>query len=1177
MDTEVCQPAPSDPTGWIRDHPTIWQYKAGAYRNISDNDMKKEINNEYSRNRIQNGYAYRLCVCDELPPERVEEWEKLLTAEARAINPDAPEAKVLSASSLADWASNLPAVALRYFLPKLATICLHLEAWKQSITEATPEFVPVRDWEDVQTRLAQHVNFSFNPTQVVLPISGEAGVGKTRLAYEYLASSENARHLVVYTSDEENAKQIAIRLANKQSLQAILVADECGVIGRVQLQALLNGARNRIRIITIDNSQERYGQEPLNRVERITPDTVEVILSRNFPDVPSERRRIYAGLSHGFVRLAADLCGQDGLIQSVGHVGPVLSSIQEYLRFRLQEERLSVLQALSLVTKVGMKGDVERELDDLCSLTDLDRRELKSIANGLHDGPGFVARGGRFFYVTPEIIAQAAFDMAWNRWAKHETEEFLARVPQSLLESFLKRVAKSANEEVRRVVGEFFRGWAWSLAPGQLASFQEVDRLVVLVEVEPDTYLPILRQLVEQASIEELKAVTGEGISGRWGPRRSLVWAAEALAAFPEHFSDAESILLRLTLAESEPQIANNATGIWSQLFGIVLSGTATPFPERLELLRERLKSEDNRVSSLAFEALNQVFNDHRSRMIGPDIVGGKIVPEEWRPKTNAEYKDCISRTVSLLQEFITASDECPESKRKAHSIALRHCRYLLDCGFLEKIKTIFDNEYLNDELRVGLIQAAEDFLAFDAKKELGIPPSYTGQVRDWLQILKPQDFHGKLVSLIGVDMWHPATLANKEEWQAQIQAMAIECLENLEAFKKEQGWLFSPQAQSAFLLGQELGTLDESAHLLDFIIESSVQFESTELARGYIGRLLNSFPGYADRVNQRIDKIQEDLPALAFELFTSGGDRTRALQRTLRLVESGKLSPRYLRQFVYYVGSRDITFDEIEQILSLLIKAIKAGDTGATTVAIEFLGYRSNKAEVWEHAQIRELAWQVLELTAANGEGKPYWWSAILIALADYDPNRATKIAASGLAMLDSRNFSHEDNCKKVIGRLAAKYPYEVMQHVGEVILDDQRGRFFYFRNYRDLIAALPDQVVIDWLENHGVEAARRLARHLPIPQLKANGATVPPLTEYVLRTFEDDEIVFDAFRDGVHDLQAYWGDIAAQHEMEAQTAEKFLNHPLKRIREWAQYEIQSAKQIAEMWRQHEEEYLLE
>ena len=75
------------------------------------------------------------------------------------------------------------------------------------------------------------------------------------------------------------------------------------------------------------------------------------------------------------------------------------------------------------------------------------------------------------------------------------------------------------------------------------------------------------------------------------------------------------------------------------------------------------------------------------------------------------------------------------------------------------------------------------------------------------------------------------------------------------------------------------------------------------------------------------------------------------------------------------------------------------------------------------------------------------------------------------------------------------------------------------------------PTDVITGWVKNNGVEAARALARSLPNPCLSPEGAhVVPELTAFVLEKYGHDDRVFDEFVAGVHSLQRYSGDIAAQ-----------------------------------------------
>jgi hypothetical protein len=54
---------------------------------------------------------------------------------------------------------------------------------------------------------------------------------------------------------------------------------------------------------------------------------------------------------------------------------------------------------------------------------------------------------------------------------------------------------------------------------------------------------------------------------------------------------------------------------------------------------------------------------------------------------------------------------------------------------------------------------------------------------------------------------------------------------------------------------------------------------------------------------------------------------------------------------------------------------------------------------------------------------------------------------------------------------------------------------------------------------------------------------------------------------------FQVYVGDTASHKYKEAEIARSFLNHPLRRIREWASYEIDSCQSEAKYWQQIDEE----
>jgi len=62
-------------------------------------------------------------------------------------------------------------------------------------------------------------------------------------------------------------------------------------------------------------------------------------------------------------------------------------------------------------------------------------------------------------------------------------------------------------------------------------------------------------------------------------------------------------------------------------------------------------------------------------------------------------------------------------------------------------------------------------------------------------------------------------------------------------------------------------------------------------------------------------------------------------------------------------------------------------------------------------------------------------------------------------------------------------------------------------------------------------------------------------------LSEFEDDETVFNRFLVGRHDLEVHWGHARDRLKGIEDAMVPYLSHKLRRIREWAQYEIDYAR----------------
>ena len=443
VDTQVNRAVPNDSSGCFT-FPTCWQYKSKRFSDIGESDLLAEVNKPYSLRLIAEGYAYRLAICDDMPPQRQEKWSKLLSDEAHKINPKAPAALVVTASVLSRWANAYPALLPMHFRLNVGPV-LHFEAWAQNASYVIPKYVPDPRLRGATEKILAHTDLAQAVARPTITVQGLAGVGKTRLVYEALASLQGARNLVCYADSGAHAEDAARFLANNGTTRGILVADECPLDSRLKIADLLRGHTSRARVVCIDNSADRLrgSTEEELRLEQIPQGILDEVLRLNFPGVPEVNRRVYARLSGGYVRLAADLCGQDAKIQRAGNIGPGLRTVGEYFDTRLEDDGVrKVVEAIALCQKVGYREGVDHELEALCDFVGLTRQQVLDAVRTVKDAPGFVAQTTRLLYITPEIVASVAFERAWRRWFEADPQDALTRFPAALRPPLQLRIAQ---------------------------------------------------------------------------------------------------------------------------------------------------------------------------------------------------------------------------------------------------------------------------------------------------------------------------------------------------------------------------------------------------------------------------------------------------------------------------------------------------------------------------------------------------------------------------------------------------------------------------------------------------------------------------------------------------------------------------------------------------------------
>jgi hypothetical protein len=1169
IDTTVDAVIPGETTGRFLS-PTVWQYKAQSLR--GDSSVRKLLQAGAVKDKIASGYAFRLATSASLTVQKKADLVTILTEECRHLNPDSAEADVLSANDLAAWANRYPFFVLGFLRPEGERDLLLLEAWASSVTDATPVFVPVPAWTTASRRIQDHVRFEVRPPVAVCTMQGESGVGKSRLVYETLAAIPGLKGLLAYCSDGATAENVARMLANAQAPEgavAVLVADESRVDNRAKIEQILRGHRDRVRVVAIDNSSKRSDAlAPELWIEKMPENVLEKILEANFPLIPSEHRRAYAHLAGGYPRFASDLCNNHAeILRSAGSVVSVLPPIGEYLTISLKPaQKFEALQALSLFARVGHRDEVATEYAELCKCLAIEPSNTKRLLDEIHDGPGFVAHAGRYYYVTPPIVARTAFRSAWIRWSSADIVGFLERIPHSLLPAFLDQVNACADDEVRRSCGDYFRGWAERLTAANLTDGDTTARLVALVDTLPASYLPVLGDILEKAPISAIREIRGDAVGSRWGPRRALVWLAERMAKLPDTFDSCERILLRLSVAESEAGIGNNATGTWQQLFRIILSGTPVPFSERLSRLEERLRSEEPAIRNLAIDATDTALSAHGLRMIGDVVVAGKIPPPEWLPETKNQERECYRQLLEVLTR--TSKESGNPIADQIRDLLIRHLRSLVWRGFLEQIKQMLCDVSL-EEQRLSLLESLEEFLVFDAQRLGGPGEKLVAEINSWRRALVGEDFHARLVATVGKKRWSAIRIAG-ESWETMIQPLVREVVQTRETLESELDWLLGPNAHSAYEFGLAVGRNDQEARYLVTILDRASGAEQRGFALGYVQGHQWTAQSAKNTLVAWLDRNQTNFPHVASEIAMSAGGFAEPFRRVTRLFDEGRVSLSVL----YALGLASIrnkySEDEVGGILKRLADVAVSGDENALRAGLDMLAFRyhgvAKESRQLVDENVRNAAWALAEAMAGSDGPRDPWWGEIVQMLAKEDSVRAAEVAARGLV----GSYGVKEQARDALLGIVNAHPLEVMEAIGKVALDAESGWRFQIGSNRSIVAAIPLDIVQAWVKRVGVEGVRRIARSLPEPYLDSAGVpTVPELTAWILRTFESDDPTFHEFFAGIGSFEILSGDISAAHMKRAEKARAFRNHPLKRIREWSKeaerIEIEQARRAKE------------
>ena len=1166
--------------------PSIWSVKAGA-DGVEPATLRREIRDPGHtelQEHLKQGHKYVWCALQDLSQgdrDAMSEAAREL-AEERGFKPEQIEFRWNEAlSAQLNEYPNLIAI----HLPRLATQLRGLHAlreWERvdSAGFAVP-WVNFGGRTALAERITAHLLGREGPN--VLHLAGFSGIGKTRTVLEACRipthQDKRGRDVqellgVFYLPRFTDLSPEIWRYLEDEGRHVQLVIDEVPLADLDGLISRLAPLAERVRVVTIGPALRMDAGRRLSDPNVLLlpePDTEAGVLAvarAAGEGLPEPVLRSIAEASAHDLRLAlllvratrrsgefhnAPVVDTDGIWRRLMSVFG--AELGDTAHFR------SHYEALTSCIDVGHAGHFAEELAYVADYFQIPLRDLeRSVDVAGQCGLGNVTPS--FFEAVPRALAAQVFqDWVWRR-VRADLARFHGGMPERLQRRFLERCQEcrgQVREEVQRILGDYFLA---GLAGGDITqlSEREPSRLFqAWAEFDPGRGLVWLREAARHATPDQLASLDGypDG-SGGWRGRRQLVWLCQNLASFAEYFNDCEEILFRFAQTETEEGIGNNSTRVWQSLFEPRLAHTEVPFAERWPRLLDRLRAATPDTLPLilgaAFEGISPMPS---GQPYPPRVVGGRVVPERWRPENPEQLHGLW---LWAARQLLGVIRDLPEPVQEpALAGVVDQLGSFLRLGLLEEVRGLLAGERLTERLRRALLAAIDQWTAFDRElAERGEEPRgvTTELLSRWRADLAPPDLPTRVRDVTAQDYW---AIERSSPGTPVYAELAADLLHQPGQLADLADWFDGQEVKSEGALGYALGRQDGGGVLAPVIEGWLAAGRCAGLVAEYLRGVANAAAGLPDRWVQQLDRLAGLQPAAVAQATLSADVSERGLQRLMRVL--GDLpapASRFLRPLAYRHWSDALGVGQRTELLEAIHTLMEAGDPWATSVGLQLVA-------VWYHEEgsaldpllASPLLALVTGLLTHSGRVGGYEWELAVRRLGPHRPGEVAEVLATVLTTMSPWLRPLQDESVAALVELARTEPRLVMEAVGRCLLDPERRVFFGLLVCRGLFEAIGLPVVEAWVTGHGAENVRWIARHLASPYLGEHGhPVVPPLTRWVLEAHEDDDRAFQAFCAGRHSFE-FRSAPQEGHEEVRRQLEPFLHHELRRVREWAEYEL--------------------
>ena len=881
-----------------------------------------------------------------------------------------------------------------------------------------------------------------------LLVSGQPGIGKTRLVLEATKAKDLAPQVIYSPADQFlQDKFLMDELCNDEyDFSAIVVIDDCNLHSRSEILDKLKNRGKTIKLITIYNNHEEVAGDISPYIpQRLSDDQIRSVIQQHtkVPDL-GDRRWV-------------ELCsGSPGIAHVVGWNLPnypkdvlaSLSTVNTWERYIVSvddpsqertEQRRRVLRYMALFNQFGFENPVGEEAKAVAKKIEQADPQItwpifQEIVDNLKKRK--ILQGEFTLAITPKALHIKLWTEWWDIYGRtFNLDEFIQDFPcdSKLIEWFYEMFSYASRSGVALSAVNDLLG---PNGPFQQRNYLQTSLggpfFLALAEAAPEAALECLKKTIGIWDEETLTQFVG---------RTYVVLALEKIAVWDNLRADAAELLLAL----GEEKFAD--------LFWLGpgrVAPTEAPPSKRLPILIDAFASGSKERRTLALNACNVALESTDFVRIGsPENQGLRQQPELWMPKTYGELWDAYREIWQLLDNQLARLPD-DESKECA-MILLGRAREIakipdLTDMVVESVVTIVKQTYVDEK---HVIETVKQILHYDSGD---IPAEARALWEQLMDELVTPDFQSLMKRYVGMELLEDLQLDDDQNYadlaQPKIETLAQQAVETPSILQSELDWLVTAEAKKGYDFGYQVGKRDNGFSLLSELIEA--QRRAGENASAYFlgGYLCALFEAAPSLWEAQLDTLIDDakLRLLIPELTYRSGLTDRAGLRLLKLAKRGIINVNHFGFFAYGQAIKSLSNEVFSEWITFLLRDT---DKSSVALALNFF-HRYHVFQKPKPCFSLELTFRLIThpvLFKGTGASRSdttmtaYYWTEISRAFLYLCPEQNLELAELMLYYFgeDGSIVSRYSRTCSVLDEITEKCPAEIWEKVGSLLVNHE------------------------------------------------------------------------------------------------------------------------------------------